>query len=73
MKLFTELVNTIYPIEPSSASTLLPSQGSGDGSGEGQSSEFMIRGIELPMVIDTRYTQPFSEIVYYKLMVTLIA
>jgi hypothetical protein len=55
MKLFTELVNTIYPIEPSSPSPLLPTQGTGDGSGgDGDSSEFMIRGLELPMVIDTR-------------------
>lgn len=54
MKLFTELVTTIYPIERVHVSSGSGGEGDRAGEGNGVYDEFTIRGIELPMVIDTR-------------------
>ena len=57
MKLFTELVHSIYPIEMvssaavGSSATVRSEAGAEEGPCE---EEYTIRGIELPMVIDTR-------------------
>jgi hypothetical protein len=59
MKLFTELVISIYPIERVATATNGGANNSiGDNEGgHGRSvldDEYTIRGIELPMIIDTR-------------------
>ncbi len=49
MKLLGELGTTIYPIEP----VPIISLPGGNAPGSNTQEEYMIRGIELPMVIDT--------------------
>mmetsp|Transcript_9147 Transcript_9147/g.13789 ORF Transcript_9147/g.13789 Transcript_9147/m.13789 type:complete len:478 (-) Transcript_9147:153-1586(-) len=56
LKLFCELANTVYPIEPVPSSTPAISENDSEKSGTNGTlpgEEYTIRGIELPMVIDT--------------------